>query len=324
MLGLLGAGLAAAIGAALTLGAVAIAPSDALRSLGHHVGLVSAAPAHDGVLWGIRAPRIVLSLLVGSVLAIGGVALQGLYRTHLADTQLLGLGPGAAIGGVLGTAAGGIQGAIAGGAVGGLITAFVVRRLGRAAGHDPTRLVLSGVALGAALSAWVGFFVFGLDRSAVPSIDFWLLGSVAGATWRAAGTLAAIAVLGGAVVVSAHRSLDVLSLGEGNAHAMGVDVDLTRTIVLMSVGAISGAAVGATGVVGFVGLVVPAVIRPLIGPAHGPLLLASALGGGIFVLVADTAARTIVSPIEVPVGLITAAVGGPLLVSLISRSRSWV
>jgi iron complex transport system permease protein len=315
--------LLAAMATALSRGAVATAPREAMDSLLYHWGLIANPPASDGVLWAIRIPRVVVGSLIGAVLAASGVALQGLYRTNLADSQLLGLGPGAAIGGVLGTAAGGIQGGVAGGAVAGLLTAFVVRRLGRAGDGDPTRFVLSGVALGAALSAWVGFFVFGLDRSAVPSVDFWLLGSLTGSTWRAAGTLAALGAAASVGFIASRRSLDLLALGDGDARAMGVDVDLVRTALLMAVGVASGAAVGAAGVVGFVGLLVPALVRPLVGPAHGPLYLGSSLAGAALVVVADTAARTVVSPIEIPVGLVTAAVGGPVLIWMISRTRGW-
>lgn len=308
---------------ALTVGAVSVGPGEPFRSLGHHTGLLADAPPNDGVLWAIRIPRVALAVIVGAALGLGGVALQGLYRTRLADPQLLGIGPGAAIGAVIGTSAGGIQGGIAGGAVAGLLTALLVRRMGRAGHNDPTRFVLVGVALASALSAWVGFLVFGLDRSVIPSIDFWLLGSVAGATWRAVATVAVLAAIGGLVIAANGRTLDVLTLGEANASAVGVDVALTQTVVLMAVGVTTGAAVGAVGVVGFIGLIAPAAVDRLTGPRHRIRLIAASMVGATLVVIADTVARTAVAPIELPVGLVTAAVGGPVFVWLISRARTW-
>lgn len=306
----------------LTQGAVQIALSEALGVLTRRIGPGDpVAGQADSVVWGIRTPRTLLALVVGATLGAAGVALQGVLRNRLADPHLLGIGPGAAIGAALGASAGGVQGAIAGGAAAGVLTAFVVRRLGRTMTFDGPRLVLAGVALGTTLSAWVGFVVFGLDRTVVPPIEFWLLGSLAGATWRGLGTVTFIVVISMAVLISSRGLLDILALGDREARQLGVDVDLVTTILYIVVGAAVGATVGAVGVVLFVGLLIPFLVRPLSGPGHGGVLAAAMLGGAAFLVGSDVLARILIEPIELPVGVVTAVVGGPLFVWLVSRGR---
>jgi iron complex transport system permease protein len=274
------------------------------------------------VVWGLRMPRLLLGLSVGAALAASGVGLQGLLRNDLADPHLLGVGPGAAIGAALGASAGGVQGAIAGGIVTGVLTSFAVRRLGRVATADPNRLILSGVALGATLSAWVGFVVFGSDRTVVPPIEFWLLGSLSGATWRGLGTVIVYLAIGIGTLFGLSRTLDVLALGHREAAHLGVDVDLFMTILLIVIGVIVGATVGVAGVVLFVGLLIPRLVRPITGPFHRHILLGSLVAGAGFLALSDLAARLVLEPIELPVGLVTSVVGGPLFLWLVSRRRN--
>ena len=318
--------LALAAGAvSLGIGAVEISPGEVAGVLSRRLGL-SYGPEpsfrSDAVLWGIRLPRVLLGLVAGAGLGISGVALQGAFRNPLADPQLLGIGPGASLGAIVAMVAleATTEAALAGGVVGGIVTAGLLRRFAEPRSPDPSRFVLSGVALGAALSAWVGFLVFAADRSAVPPVEFWLLGSLTGSTWKMLTNALVLMVAGSIALFGAARSLDVLSLGESEARHLGIDVDLVRSIVLIATGLIVGAAVGAVGVVGFVGLLVPHVVRLGTGPGHRPLLLGSALGGALFVTLADLAARTLASPIEVPVGLLTAAIGGPFFLWLLRRA----
>lgn len=318
------AGLAAlAVIAALVglgVGAVTIEIGEVAAVISRRLGFAlgdSPSPTAEAVIVDIRLPRVLLGLLTGAALGVSGAVLQGALRNPLADPQLLGIGPGASLGGVIGAVAGGVQGAIAAGTAGGLLTALVVRRLGRGPELEPSRLILTGVALGAALSALVGFAVFVSDQSRVPPIEFWLLGGLSGSTWRALGTTVVIAGGGILALLGTGRVLDLLTLGAAEARHLGVDVEFTTTVLLMGVGGVVGASVGAVGVVGFVGLLVPHVLRRLAGPAHRTLLLGSAVGGGLLVVVADIAARTLARPTEVPVGLITAAVGGPFFLWLI-------
>lgn len=308
----------------LGMGAVKVAAGDVVAVMSRHAGVtIGREPAFlaEAVVWDIRLPRILLGLVAGGGLGLAGVALQGVFRNPMADPQLLGIGPGAALGAAIGAAAGATQGAIAGGTVGGILTALLVKRLSRGWGAEPARFILVGVALGAALTAWVGFVVFGLsDSTKVPPVEFWLLGSFTGSTWRALGTTLPLVAVGGFAVFASARTLDVLALGESDARHLGVDVDLVMTVLLMAVGVMVGASVGAIGVIGFVGLLVPHVVRRLVGPTHRHLLIGSAVAGGLMVVATDLVARIVAPPVEIPVGLVTAAVGGPFFLWLIQRS----
>jgi iron complex transport system permease protein len=310
--------------AALSFGAVAVPLDEVFGVLARKIGLaLFAEPSAqaEAVVWNIRMPRLLLAFGVGAALALVGGTLQGLLRNKLADPHLLGIGPGAAIGAVIGSAAGGVQGAIAGGVTAGVITAFVIRRLARRASIDPTRIILSGVALGAALSAWVGFVVFGADRARVPPIEFWLLGSLTGSTWRAFWTVLVFIVMAGIVMLTSARILDVLGIGEADARHLGIDVDLVRTVLLIAAGAAVGATVGAVGVIAFVGLLIPFLVRRFTGPLHRYLLWATLAWGALFVAAADLLARLALEPIEIPVGLVTAAFGGPVFLWLLTRRQ---
>ena len=316
--------LVAGAWAELSLGAVAVPVGEVLGVLARRLGLdlfVEPTARADAVVWGIRMPRLLLAMTVGASLAMTGGVLQGMLRNKLADPHLLGIGPGAAVGAAIGSSAGGVQGAIAGGVAAGVITAFAIRRLASRASLDPTRIILSGVALGAALSAWVGFVVFASDRATVPPVEFWLLGSLAGSTWRSFATVLVFATLAVIVLVASARTLDVLSLGETDARSLGVDVDLVRTILLIAVGAGVGATVGAAGVIAFVGLLVPFAVAPFTGPLHRHLLAVAMVGGALFVVGSDLVARLAIEPIEIPVGLVTSAVGGPVFLWLLTRGR---
>ena len=322
MAAVLGTLLVVAATVSLGMGSVDLAPGEVTRVLLWRLGVESgAAPGFtaDAVVVDIRLPRVLLGAVAGGSLALAGAALQGLFRNPLADPHLLGIGPGAALGGVVGTIAGGVTGGVVGGVVGGVMAALVVRRLGGGGLAEPSRFILTGVAFGAALSAWLGFLVFAADRTAVPPVDFWLLGGLAGSTWRLVGSTVLAVLAGWVGVFASARTLDLLSLGESEARHLGLDVDRAVTAVLVAVGLVTGAATGAVGVVAFVGLLAPHLVRPFTGPAHRPLLVASVLMGALLVVVADLVARTVADPAEIPVGLVTAAVGGPFFLWLLRR-----
>jgi iron complex transport system permease protein len=309
-------------GASLSLGAVAIPFGDVVDVFGARFGFDrTVGQLAESVVWGLRVPRLLMAVVVGGALAICGATLQGMLRNKLADPHLLGIGPGAAIGGAIGSSLGGIQGSIAGGVAAGVLAAFIVRSLKRRATVDQHRLILSGVALGVALSAWAGFVVFGSDRSVVPPIEFWILGSLGGSTWRGLATTLVFVTLGVLVIWGMRRTLDLLLLGESAAWNLGVDVEMVSTVLLIVIGVVVGATVGAVGVVVFVGLLVPFVMRPITGPVHGKLLVGSAVGGSLFLSASDLAARLVISPIEVPVGLVTSVIGGPIFLWLLARRR---
>ena len=307
------------------MGAVQINLGEVAGVLWRRVGLdIGAEPGTqaDAVLWGIRLPRIALGLLVGAAFGFTGAALQGAFRNPLADPQLLGIGPGASLGAAIASLGGGTGPAIVGGIVGGVLTALLIKRLGDREALEPSRFVLAGVAVGLAASAWVGFVVFSADSTKVPPIEFWLLGSLGGSTWRTVGYAAIVIAVASVVLLWSARRFDLLALGEAEARHLGVDVDVVVAVVLVAVGTMVGGAVGTAGVIGFVGLLVPHLVRSINGPAHRPLLLGSALGGAAFVAIADLLARTLVSPLEIPVGLVTAAVGGPFFLWLLLRKRA--
>lgn len=308
----------------LSLGAVDVPLDQVGGVLAGKAGLeLFSAPSDQAVavVWGLRMPRLLLALVVGGALAVTGAALQGMLRNDLADPHLLGIGPGAAVGAALGSAAG-IQGAIAGGVATGVLTALVVRRLGRSGSMDRTRLILSGVALGATLSAWTGFVVFGSDRSVVPPLEFWLLGTLSGATWHGLGTVLFFLIVGMGGLLIAHRTIDLLALGAQEAWEVGVDVEMASTVVLILVGIAAGATVGVAGVVLFVGLLIPRLVRPFTGPLQRHLMVGAMLGGAVFLAGADLVARLALEPIEIPVGLVTSVFGGPLFLWLASRRRN--
>lgn len=314
----------AVTGASLAMGAVEVAPAEVVGVIFDRLGIgLLEAPSERAlaVVWGLRVPRALLGLFVGATLAATGVALQGMLRNEMADPHLLGIGPGAAIGAALGASLGGIQGGIAGGVATGVLTALVVRRLGRSASLDRSKMILAGVALGATLSAWTGFVVFGSDRSVVPPLEFWLLGSLSGATWRSLGTTLFFIAIGVGGLLIAARTLDLIALGERQAWEVGVDVDMASTILLMLIGTGVGATVGAVGVVVFVGLLIPRLVRPLVGPMHRHLLVAAMVGGGSFLVGADLVARILLEPVELPVGLVTSVFGGPMFLWLALRRR---
>lgn len=320
---LIGIALLIAGSLSLSMGAVDVDPSDVAAVLATKVGLDwfggHGDPA-EAVVWGIRMPRMLMGFVVGAGLAVSGVVLQGMLRSEVADPQILGIGPGAAIGAAIGAGVGGVQGAMAGGVAAGVLTSLVVRGLRRRS-IDRTRLILSGVALGAALSAWVGFVVFASDRAVTPPIEFWLLGGLTGSTWRSLGTTTGVLLIALTGLLAASRILDLLVLGEREAWHLGVDVDLMTSILFIVVGAAVGVTVGAVGVVVFVGLLVPFLMRRLVGPAHRHLIPAAFLGGGLFLVCADLVSRLLLEPVEIPVGLVTAAIGGPLFLWQVSRRR---
>ncbi len=312
-----------AIGAAVlavSTGTVPVPLADVGTIIRSKLGLAdSPGGIAEAVVWNIRMPRLVVGIATGAALGVVGAVLQGVLRNDMADPHLLGIGPGAAIGAAIGASAGGTRGAIAGGVFAGVLTAFVLRRLAAGPTVDRTRIILSGAALSLALGAWVGFVVFGADRGSVPPLEFWLLGSLSAATWSTASTLAVFVVFGVVGMFTARRTLDVFVLGEREARFLGVDTHLVTTVLLIVAGATVGATVGAVGVIAFVGLLVPLVVRLGVGPSYRHILPASVVAGAIFIVAADVVARSVLQPVEIPVGLVTAAIGGPVFLWLIGR-----
>jgi iron complex transport system permease protein len=329
LIGGLGVGLLAAVVVALGSGAVRIAPSNVVAILLGHAGLGdggSGGPTADAVLWSIRLPRVLLAVGVGAGLAVAGAALQGIFRNPLADPQLIGISSGAAAGSAIGvllleTAIGSIAapiGAFAGGLAAGAAVYSLARHRGRT---EVVTLILAGIAVAAVGGALAGFLSVIADDPRLGSPLFYSLGGLGVATWRLVGVTLPIVAIGLLFLPREARRLDLILLGEREAAHLGVDVEALRRRVLLLVTLTVGATVAAAGVIGFVGLLVPHAIRLVAGPGHRALLPASALGGALLVVGADTVARTVALPLEIPVGLLTALAGGPLFLWLLRRTR---
>jgi iron complex transport system permease protein len=279
------------------------------------------------VLWEVRFPRVVLAGLVGAALAAGGAIMQAIFANPLAEPGIVGVSAGAAVGAasaiVLGFTLLGPSSTAALAFVAALITTLAVylgaRRDGRT---EVVTLVLTGIAVNAIAGAALGLLLFLSDDAALRSITFWNLGSVAGASWRSVVVVAVCLGVGLTVALTRARSLDLLALGERPAHHLGVDVERLRVTLIVVVALLAGAAVAVAGVITFVGLVVPHVIRLLIGPANRAALALSALGGAGLLIGADLLARTIAAPAEIPLGVLTALAGGPFFLWLLRRTRS--
>ncbi|SUD18760.1 FecCD family ABC transporter permease [Aquipseudomonas alcaligenes] len=332
----LGALLLLAFWLSLALGPVSLPLGDtllaALRLLGVPVGGVELQQA-ELILGQIRLPRSLLGLCVGAVLALSGVAMQGLFRNPLADPGLVGVAGGAALGAAIaivgGSMIGGLPPALAPyllsicAFTGGLIVTAVVYRFGRRDGqtHVATML-LAGVALTAMSGAGVGLFTYLADDATLRSLTFWNLGSLNGASYPRLWPLLLV-TLGVALWLPRRAdALNALLLGESEARHLGFNVERIKLELVLCTALGVGAAVAAAGLIGFIGLVVPHLMRLLVGPDHRVLLPASLLAGASLLLLADLAARLVLAPAELPIGIITALLGGPFFLYLLVRGRA--
>jgi iron complex transport system permease protein len=332
---LLGVAVVVAAVVACGIGAHAIAPGRVVGAL--LAPLTDAWPWAPSdlevtVVWSLRLPRVLLAVVVGAALAGGGVALQGVVRNPLADAGILGVQTGASLGAigflVLGSTfvpAGALAAwmVILAAFLGALASTLVVVALARVDGRpSTTRLVLSGVALAALGGALSGMVLQIASDSQLRSVTFWNMGSLAGATWPTLAVVSVVVTIALLVVWRQRRALDLLLLGEREAGHLGVDVDALAWRVIVAVALAVGAVVAVCGAIGFVGLVVPHVVRGWLGPRHGALLPASILGGALLMVAADTVARTIVAPAELPIGILTALLGTPVLLVLIRKGEA--
>ncbi|MGD9797272.1 MAG: FecCD family ABC transporter permease [Acidimicrobiia bacterium] len=325
----LGVALLLAALANAAIGAVRVPPERVLAVVADHLGIrigSPVTPAEDAVVWTIRLPRLVLATTVGAALAASGALLQGVFRNPLAEPSVIGVSSGAAVGAVAAIVGGfgrfGSASVPLAAFVGALAAATVVYLAARSQGRtDTVALILSGVAVNVMASAATGLLTYVADDNQLRDIVFWTLGSAGGATWPVVRTaLVPVAAVLLALPFLAPR-LDLLALGEREAGHLGVDVERLRLAAVALASLATACAVATAGVVGFVGLVAPHLVRMTVGPHHRVLLPASALGGAVLVLVADLGARTIAAPQELPLGVLTALAGGPYLLWLIRRTR---
>ncbi|MEU0645600.1 FecCD family ABC transporter permease [Streptomyces umbrinus] len=329
---LLTVGLAVLVGlltlASAGLGAYEISPGDVLSSIAHRAGVGGSELARvpESVLWNVRFPRIVLALLVGASLGCAGALMQGVFGNPLAEPSVIGVSLGAAVGAVAAISLGlnflGNWTLPTFAFVAGLGTALLVYSMSRSGGRtEVVTLILTGIAVNAFAGALIGLFVFLADTAAVNQITFWQLGSLSQATWPKVLAVLPCAALGLVVAPFYARKLDLLSLGERPARHLGVDVERLRVVLILVVALLTAAAVSVSGVIGFVGLVIPHLLRMAAGPGHRFLIPGSALGGAVVLLAGDLAARTVVEPAELPLGVLTALFGSPFFFWLLRRTR---
>lgn len=283
--------------------------------------------AHTAIVFRVRLPRIVLAALVGAGLAMAGATYQGLLQNSMADPYIIGVSAGASVGATLGIILRGTFSFLGLSTVtlmaflGAVSATFLVYNIARVGGRVPvSTLLLAGVAVSSLLSAIVSFIMV-LSSESMHEIVYWMMGSLSGRSWDHVRNSLPYLVLGGLVVLFYARELNLMLLGEEAAQNLGVNVERVKGILLTAGSLMAAAAVSVSGVIGFVGLIIPHTVRLLTGPDHRVLLPAAALVGAIFLVVADTLARTIMAPAELPVGVITALAGAPFFLYLLRRQR---
>ncbi|WP_420414969.1 FecCD family ABC transporter permease [Roseibium sp.] len=339
MIGLLGMALAATMLASVAIGPI---PIPVLSILPHIPGQIfdPGSPLPESislrnwiVVMEIRLPRILLGALIGAALAVSGAVMQGLFQNPLADPGIVGVSAGAGLGAaffiVLGSttlapimAILGIYAAPFAAFTGGLITTLLLYRIGTHGGFTSVAtLLLAGIALGALAGAITGILVYISNDQQMRDLQFWGLGSLAGANWEKMASVAPVILLMLFATPFLARGLNGLTLGEAAAAHIGIRVQRLKNISILLVAAATGASVAVSGGIGFVGIVVPHLLRLTIGPDHRYLLPASALLGACLLIAADTLARTIVAPAELPIGIITAFVGAPFFLWILLRNR---
>lgn len=332
-LALLGSGLVVVAIAALTTGPVAIASADMLCAFAAALGLsdCTAPPQAAAILIGLRLPRVILAMIVGGALSLCGAVMQGLFRNPLADPGLLGVSSGAALGAVATIVLGPglLPKAWAPYALplaaflGALLATLAVQRIATVEGRTVTgSMLLAGIAVNALTLAVTGLFIFASDDRQLRDITFWTMGSLGGASWPKIAILLPFAAVTMAAAPLLARGLNALILGEREAGHLGLAVETLKRVAVVLVALAVGAAVSMSGIIGFVGLVVPHLMRLLLGADHRLLLPASGLAGASLLIAADLAARLVVAPAELPVGLVTSLVGGPFFIALLLREHS--
>ena len=320
------AALVVSIVVAVTIGPADIRFDEVWASIGSHLGLgTSPLPLlRDGIVWELRLPRVLTAAAVGAGLAIAGAVMQAITRNPLADPYLLGLSSGASLGAVavllLGVAIVLPLAAFLGALVALGLTLLLASSLGVI---TPSRTVLAGLAVSSLASAVTSLVIFWtVTGDSYREILGWLLGSLAGARWPAVAIALTAIVVVGIPIMFIGRILDAFTFGDVSAASLGVNVSAARWGLLAASALLTGAMVSVSGAIGFVGLVLPHAVRLLVGPGHRALLPLSALVGAIFLVWADTAARTLFEPRELPVGIVTAIIGAPIFAVLLSRRRS--
>ena len=322
--------LAAAVLASATIGQLPVPPSEVLgsvlRAIGIQNSLAPTDPTVEATLWAVRFPRTAMAIVVGASLALAGAVMQAIFGNPLAEPGVVGISAGGALGAALGIVLGltvfGPWTTAVLAFVGALAATLLVYAVSRACGRtEVVTLLLTGIAVNAFAGAGLAFLLFAADTGGREQIVFWQLGSLNGSRWPEAGIVAIVLVIAGGIAFARSRGYDLLALGERNARHLGVNVERLRFVSIVLVALLTGAAVAFAGIISVVGLVVPQLLRMLIGPTHRPLILCSALGGALLLVVSDVLARTVIVGADLPIGLLTSLIGGPFFFFLLYRQR---
>ena len=331
----IGSSVLLAVGLALILtatsvGPYTILPSRAVEILLEQVGIGQAASSEteQAIVVSIRLPRIILALIVGAALGVSGAVMQGLFRNPMADPGIIGVSSGGALGAVIAIATGAsalmslaLPAMAFAGAAATLALVYTVASVGGR--FSMAALLLAGVATGAFVAAIISAIIlFTANLQAQREMLFWLAGGLGASTWTDVRLCAPFVLLGIAVSAVLSRDLNLMMLSEDEARALGARVALTRNLLLVATSLITGVAVAFSGTIAFVGLIAPHTLRLIVGADHRVLIPLSAIGGGLFLLAADTLARTFVNPGEVPVGVVTALTGAPFFLALLARNKA--
>ncbi len=306
--------------AGCVIGPVSVPASELPRVIAFHLGLVdSVDPTADAIFWSLRIPRVILAALAGASLSMSGAAMQGMFRNALADPALIGVSGGGALGAVGAAVVGGSLAVMPVAAIiGALLTTALVYNLAKVGSRVQSQtMLLAGLAVNALSGALVGFLIQIADYEQVRGVLFWLLGSLSGASWGVCAIAAIFIIVPLFVMPRFARALNAMLLGDAEAFYLGYDVRRVKRACVALSAFMVGASVAFCGAIGFVGLVVPHLVRMVLGPDHRVLLPASAIGGAILMLLADMAARTLDAPAELPVGVLTALMGAPFFLYLI-------
>lgn len=318
---------------ASTMGAADISFMDALSILMRKLPVAGelireeGLKTHEVIMLNIRLPRVILSAVIGMGLSVVGAAFQGMFKNPMADPYVIGVSSGAALGASIAITIGGVF--LAGpfpsvqlmAFLGAILTVVCVYEIAKVGTKIPAvTLLLAGVAISAMASAMISILMI-FNRDQADSIIFWTMGSVAAARWGQILYLLPVVGMGTLIILFYARDLNLMMAGDDTAHNLGVDIEKTKKVLLVVSSLMIAFIVSSSGIIGFVGLIVPHGIRLLLGPDHRVLIPFSAIGGAVFMIVSDTLARTVLAPMEIPVGAVTALFGAPYFIYLLRRTK---
>lgn len=315
---------------AITMGSADLSVKDSLQILlckipliGDKIGVSDLAGAYETIIWKVRLPRILTSALVGGALALVGATFQGVFQNSLADPHILGVSSGAALGATIAMLTGtsvsffglGTIGIFA--FAGAMLTVFIVYRVaGVGGGISTTNMLLAGTAISTLLSSLISLMMT-FNNDQISKVYMWTMGSFSSSTWDKTGFLALFVVIGSLILIMYSGKLNILMMGEEDASCLGVDTGRTRTILIIVASLLVAASVSVSGIIGFVGLIIPHCVRMIGGSDNRKLMPYVMLIGAIFLVICDTVARTIAAPTEIPVGVITSIFGAPYFIFLV-------